>query len=119
MSISFIREGGRRKPEELFVIYADTRNGNVRDADVRWRTIERAARGYAFAEHGRVGGQLRNWPNSEYGWPWSQRNSNNSNTFIHTMAREIGRNANVFPNTPGAIIPRQVIGAGFQPMPLY
>lgn len=67
----------------LVVLYS----GN--DAQTQWFRIIEAAAAYQYAEFP-ISGPLRHWPNSIY-----QSWGNNSNTFIWSMARAIGKNARV------------------------
>lgn len=67
----------------LVVLYS----GN--DAQTQWFRIIEAAAAYGFAEFP-ISGALKNWPNSIY-----QPLGNNSNTFIRSMTRAIGKNAQV------------------------
>jgi hypothetical protein len=110
VSISFIRN--TTGASDVEIIYADTANGTVSDAANQWRRIVAAAASYRFAEHGDPGSSLSNWPYSIYGWPSSgtpflhqhalgRIPPNNSNTFVHEMARVIGRSANMFPRAVG------------------
>jgi hypothetical protein len=100
------------------VIYADADHPE-RDARQKWRSIERAAEVYPFAEHfplGRPTPVLQNWPNSLYGFgPFDDRN--NSNTFIFEMARVIGRDASVVGgNVRGRRIAVPVTHPGYTPV---
>ena len=106
VSVSFIENSA--SPTKLHVIYADTRNGKIKDTARKWRIIASAAKSYAYAEQPPRGKEaLSNWPNSKYRLP-NQTPGNNSNTFIHYMSSLISRSADVFQNTPGDKSPSPV-----------
>ena len=109
VNVSFIVNTSRAK--NLVIIYAETKEN--RDAVQKWEKIVIAAITYPYAEHGSAGSVIKNWPNSKYQLP----PRNNSNTFIHEMARTIGESAAVFSDTPGATTARPVVNAG--PVPTY
>jgi len=94
----------------LKVIY-DDENG---DAKAKWQEIVKAAENYKYAEQAPVGSILKNWPNSKYSV--SVPPKNNSNTFIHEMARAIGASANFFPRTIGATKATAVTDSGATPI---
>ena len=108
--ISFIQRTSTAK--NLHAIYSDT-NQQKKDASSKWNQIITAANSYEYAEQPPVGKRLKKWPNSKYQLP----PGNNSNTFIHEMARKINRSADVFFNTPGATTANPVIDNGPTPTP--
>ncbi len=123
VGISFIRwDDVKSHPKQFVVVYGDTKDGSISDASSKWSTIALNANKYRFAEHGTPGNQLKNWPNSEYGWPTTRRHFNNSNTFVNEMAHSIGKRyitVGAFWNTFGSISPDEVRGAGLKPKPAY
>ncbi len=99
-SVSFIIDDNNR-PNHEYVIYGS----DQKDVKSKWSSIVTAAKKYPYAEHGKKGSILQNWPNSKYEAP----PGNNSNTFIRVMARVIGRNADhAGGNHPGADSPSPI-----------
>jgi len=68
------------------------------------------------------GAAAKNWPNSDYG-DYLNGNSNNSNTFIHEMAKAIGRSVPLTGwggrSHPGNIEPQHVIDTKMGDIPIY
>ncbi len=107
VGISFIEKTSTATKH--FVIYDDTN----KDAKEQWAKIVFQATHYDYAEQPPHGRSLKNWPNSKYQLP----PGNNSNTFVHEMAKVIGASADVFPLTPGATEARGVKDNGPIPTP--
>ena len=105
--ISFIHETSNADTQ--IVVY-DDRNHDAKD---KWNAIDKAARNYKYAEQLPIGNPLKNWPNSKYQYP----PGNNSNTFVHEMAKVIGVRANLFESAPGAVSAEPVSDKRDAPQP--
>jgi uncharacterized protein RhaS with RHS repeats len=117
--ISIIKSSASKGGANTYVvIHSDKSDRNSASA---WEKVKQAASSYAYASHSPLidGTAATNWPNSQYG-NFVNGSLNNSNTFIHVMARSIGKSAAVFPpgiNNPGNITPQPVTDS--RPVPVY